>query len=71
MIINKNLANYLTVLRILVIPIIVFSFYLENFSPQVGAILFIFASITDFFDGYFARKLNIVSSLGFDPIAGC
>ena len=73
MIIDKNIPNYLTIIRILVIPIIVLSFYLENskFAHQVGAISFIFASVTDFFDGYIARKFNIVSNFGelFDPIA--
>lgn len=73
MIIDKNIPNYLTIVRILVIPIIVLSFYLENskLAHQLGAILFIFASITDFFDGYIARRFNIVSNFGefFDPIA--
>jgi CDP-diacylglycerol--glycerol-3-phosphate 3-phosphatidyltransferase len=73
MIIDKNIPNYLTIIRILVIPVIVLSFYLENskFAHQLGAILFIFASVTDFFDGYIARRFNIVSNFGelFDPIA--
>ena len=73
MIIDKNIPNYLTIIRILVIPIIVLSFYLENskLAHQIGAVSFIFASITDFFDGYIARKFNIVSNFGelFDPIA--
>jgi cardiolipin synthase len=52
--------------------IIVMTFYLDNpFSHRLGAILFILASITDFFDGYIARKFNLVSNFGkmFDPIA--
>lgn len=73
MAIDKNIPNYLTVVRIIVIPIIVLSFYLENskLAHQLGAIMFVFASVTDFFDGYIARKFNIVSNFGefFDPIA--
>ena len=71
--IDKNLPNYLTIARIIVIPVIVMTFYLESskFAHQLGALLFVLASITDFFDGYLARKFNIVSSFGmmFDPIA--
>ncbi len=71
--IDKNLPNYLTIARILIIPIIVLTFYFEE-SPlahQVGAGLFTVASITDFFDGYLARRFNITSNFGqmFDPIA--
>ncbi|HJK86437.1 MAG TPA: CDP-diacylglycerol--glycerol-3-phosphate 3-phosphatidyltransferase [Candidatus Megaira endosymbiont of Nemacystus decipiens] len=71
--IDKNLPNYLTVLRIVAIPIIIATFYFDNssFAHQLGGILFIFASLTDFLDGYIARKYNLVSSFGkvFDPIA--
>jgi CDP-diacylglycerol--glycerol-3-phosphate 3-phosphatidyltransferase len=71
--IDKNLPNYLTVARIAAIPVIVLTFYFEDskLAHRVGAIIFILASITDFFDGYLARKFNLVSSFGqmFDPIA--
>ncbi|WP_375327372.1 CDP-diacylglycerol--glycerol-3-phosphate 3-phosphatidyltransferase [Candidatus Tisiphia endosymbiont of Nemotelus uliginosus] len=71
--IDKNLPNYLTIARIAVIPIIIMSFYLDNskFAHRLGALLFVLASITDFFDGYLARKFSLVSSFGemFDPIA--
>ena len=71
--IDKNIPNYLTIGRIIVIPIIVMTFYLDNskLAHRIGAILFILASITDFFDGYIARKFNLVSSFGkmLDPIA--
>ena len=67
-----NLANILTICRILVIPIIVALIYLK--SPYYGwlaFILFCLASITDYFDGYLARIRNEVSNLGtfLDPIA--
>lgn len=57
----------------LAIPIIIMSFYFEDskFAHRLGAIIFALASVTDFFDGYLARKYNLVSSFGkmFDPIA--
>jgi len=67
-----NLANILTICRILVIPIIVALIYLK--SPLYGCtafILFCLASVTDYFDGYIARIRNEVSNLGtfLDPIA--
>lgn len=67
-----SLPNILTVSRILVIPLIVGSFYVEGDAARwVACLLFIAAAITDFFDGYFARRRNSVSSLGrfLDPIA--
>jgi len=70
--IDKNLPNYLTIARVIVIPIIVLTFYVNNsYARILGALLFILASITDFLDGYIARKYNLVTSFGkmFDPIA--
>ncbi|PKU23948.1 CDP-diacylglycerol--glycerol-3-phosphate 3-phosphatidyltransferase [Telmatospirillum siberiense] len=67
-----TLPNLLTISRILVIPLIVATFYIEGSSVRwVGCALFIAAAITDFFDGYFARRRNSVSNLGrfLDPIA--
>lgn len=70
--VDKNLPNYLTIARILAIPIIVVTFYIDHYYAHfIGAILFVIASITDFFDGYVARRFNLVSSFGkmFDPVA--
>ena len=71
--IDKNIPNYLTILRIIAIPLIVMSFYFEDskFAHRFGGIIFAAASLTDFFDGYLARRYDIVSNLGkmFDPIA--
>lgn len=71
--INKNIPNYLTVFRIAIIPFIIVSFYFESseFAHRCGGIIFAIASLTDFFDGYLARKYKILSNLGriLDPIA--
>jgi len=68
-----NTPNKITLTRILLIPIIVF-FYLADFIPYarlVATSVFIIACLTDFLDGYLARKNNQVTTLGkfFDTIA--
>lgn len=68
-----NTPNKITLSRLLLIPIIVF-FYLADFIPfarLVATIVFIIACLTDFIDGYLARKYNQVTDLGkfFDTIA--
>ncbi len=68
-----NLPNSITLTRLIMIPLIIF-FYLANFIPfgkLVAGILFIVACLTDFLDGYVARKYNKVTTLGkfFDSIA--
>ena len=63
----------LTLLRIIIIPIIVLSFYFDDtvFAHKISGLLFLFASLTDFFDGYLARKYHLESRIGkiLDPIA--
>ncbi|MBF8247042.1 MAG: CDP-diacylglycerol--glycerol-3-phosphate 3-phosphatidyltransferase [Rickettsia sp.] len=68
----RNFPNYLTFFRIVTIPLIVWSFFLEEkLSHVVGFTFFVVASITDFIDGYLARKFNFVTKIGkiFDPLA--
>ncbi|MES2677601.1 MAG: CDP-diacylglycerol--glycerol-3-phosphate 3-phosphatidyltransferase [Pseudomonadota bacterium] len=68
----KNIPNILTLFRIAIIPILVMSFYIDGFVANiVAASLFMIASITDFFDGYFARSLKAQTNFGrcLDPIA--
>ncbi len=62
----------LTLSRILVIPVLVVGFYMDNpLGNWLAAIVFAFAAITDFFDGYLARSRGTVSKIGqfLDPIA--
>ena len=69
---NLNLSNFLTLIRIAIIPVIVFCIYLKSpFFGWVAFILFCLASITDYFDGYLARIRNEVTNFGtfLDPIA--
>ena len=67
-----NLPNKITLSRILLLPVFLavalINFPFNNF---VAAGLFIILAVTDFFDGYIARKNNIVTNLGkfLDPIA--
>jgi len=66
----KLFINFLTISRILLGPIIfTLILYWEAFT--VSLLLFIFASISDYFDGALARKYNLSSQLGevLDPIA--
>lgn len=72
-----NLPNKLTVSRVTMIPFFVY-FLLADFGGQLGGIqryiataIFIIASLTDFLDGYLARKNNLVTNFGkfMDPLA--
>jgi len=67
-----NLPNTLTVVRVLAIPVLVLVFYLPfKWSDMCAAALFLAAGITDWLDGYLARRLNQTSPLGafLDPVA--
>ena len=67
-----GIANVLTILRIILIPVFILLFYLPfRGSHILAAIIFIFAAMTDWLDGYLARSLGQVSKLGtfLDPVA--
>ncbi|MBQ1992060.1 MAG: CDP-diacylglycerol--glycerol-3-phosphate 3-phosphatidyltransferase [Clostridia bacterium] len=68
-----NLPNKLTLLRILLVPFFVAFLLIEQipFSCLWALVVFIIASITDFFDGYIARKHNMITDFGkfADPLA--
>ncbi len=67
-----NLPNKITVFRILLIPVFVF-FMLVDFTGAKWYALgfFCLASVSDFFDGYLARKNNLITDFGkfMDPLA--
>ena len=69
---SLSLPNLLTYSRILAIPVVVGFMYLETHTGNwVAFWVYTYACVTDFFDGYLARKFEETSSLGrfLDPIA--
>lgn len=67
-----TLPNLLSSFRIAVIPILVYLLTLPGpLSSALAAFLFLFACLTDYFDGYLARRNRTVSNLGkiLDPLA--
>ena len=84
--IDKNLPNKLTISRVIAIPVFIVLFMLSFYnigSINIGStykidifrflagVVFVLASITDYFDGQIARKYNLVSNFGklMDPLA--
>ena len=69
-----NLPTLLTWARIVSIPLVVGVFYLDVKEPHqnlIATVLFIVVALTDWADGYLARRLNMTSSFGafLDPVA--
>ena len=67
-----NLPNKLSIIRVALIPVIVILLYQQSDACRIIAgALFIIASLTDFLDGYIARKYNLVTNFGkfIDPVA--
>jgi CDP-diacylglycerol--glycerol-3-phosphate 3-phosphatidyltransferase len=67
-----NLPNMITSIRIALIPVLVIVFYLPfEWCYLAAASVFALASITDWLDGYLARKLNEMTPFGafLDPVA--
>ncbi len=68
-----NLPNKLTTLRIILIPIFIalFLYATSDIGKWICIAVFVIASVTDFVDGYIARKYNLVSNFGkfADPLA--
>ena len=67
-----NLPNLLTLGRVLVIPVVML--LIDRGTPKdcaIAALVYSAAAITDFLDGYLARRMNVVSVLGkfLDPLA--
>ncbi|MBO5866867.1 MAG: CDP-alcohol phosphatidyltransferase family protein [Clostridia bacterium] len=67
-----NLPNKLSILRIIMVPLFVVAYFVpSDWTVFVALGIFLLAAITDFLDGYIARKYNLVTTLGklLDPIA--
>ncbi|MDU4025661.1 MAG: CDP-diacylglycerol--glycerol-3-phosphate 3-phosphatidyltransferase [Anaerococcus sp.] len=65
-----NIANKVTISRLILIPVFVWSYYFYRRSYDVAAIIFIIASLTDALDGHLARSRNLVTTFGkfVDPL---
>lgn len=67
-----NLANKLTIVRILLVPIFIFFIIFDiPFGEYIAAAIFVIAALTDSLDGYIARKKNQITKFGkfMDPLA--
>ncbi len=67
-----NIPNSLTLLRILLIPVLVAVFFAPfEWSRQAASMIFLVAAVTDWLDGYLARKLDQLTPFGafLDPVA--
>ena len=69
----QSLPNILTVGRILAVPLVVALFYWTSnpWAAPLAALVFILAAVTDWIDGYLARRLGVTTPLGafLDPVA--
>lgn len=68
----KSIPNILTGIRIILIPVLILTFYVQGtYANVIASALFTIAAITDYFDGYFARSMHAQSNFGkcLDPIA--
>jgi len=65
----KYIPNMITLTRIILIPVYIFYFSKGNYT--FAGIFFSISALTDFFDGFIARKFNLTSRLGkiLDPLA--
>ncbi|MGO4700486.1 CDP-diacylglycerol--glycerol-3-phosphate 3-phosphatidyltransferase [Dyella sp. 2RAB6] len=67
-----NLPTWLTLFRVALLPVMVVVFYWQFPGHNItAAVVFVFAAITDWLDGYLARRLNLTSAFGafLDPVA--
>ena len=67
-----NVPNILTVLRVLLVPVLVVALLANTPDGDlIAAIVFVLASLTDFFDGWLARRRSSITTFGklMDPLA--
>ncbi len=68
----KSIPNLMTIARIAIIPVIALLLYVPMaWAAWTALVLYILAAVTDFLDGFIARKMGSVSEFGrfLDPIA--
>lgn len=67
-----NIPTWLTLFRVALIPFFVLAFYLPfDWAPMVCAVIFVCAAVTDWFDGFLARRWKQTTRFGafLDPVA--
>ena len=67
-----NLPTWLTLFRVLLLPVMVVVFYWQFPGHNItAAVVFLLAALTDWLDGYLARRMNLTSAFGafLDPVA--
>ena len=73
-----NIPNALTTLRLLLVPVFAYFLFAQEADSAdyelyryIAALIFVLASITDWVDGYLARRMNVVTTFGkvADPLA--
>lgn len=67
-----NLPTWLTLFRVALLPVMVVAFYLPFRGHNVvAAVVFLLAAVTDWLDGYLARRMKLTSAFGafLDPVA--
>ncbi len=67
-----NLPNKLTITRIILAPVFIIFFLIDNvYSRYFSTLIFIVAALTDMYDGYLARKTGVITGFGkfMDPLA--
>ena len=68
---RKNVPNILSAFRIALVPVFVAAYFLDGGKVKVfAAAVYALATLTDFLDGFIARKYNLITNLGrvLDPI---
>lgn len=67
-----NVPNKLSTLRILLVPIIIYLLFINTLTSSIAAlVVFSLAALTDKYDGHYARKHGLITTLGkiLDPLA--
>ena len=68
----KNIPNILTIIRMILVPIFPIVFFSSSVNAHlIATIIYVVAGLTDFLDGFIARKYNLISKVGtvLDPLA--